>query len=225
MRVSDCFIELIAYVSYAIPHAETKQVSSEKIREDILRLITQSKVLAEKGDISHSDYDLSCFAVFVWIDETIMQSSWQGKVKWQKDLLQRRFYKTTGGGVEFYNKLEKLEPYENEVREVYYLCLVSGYSGRYGTTGEDVFIRDGLKASNLKRLTGTSDGISSLESDLLFPGSYQPEDLAGYTVKNNNKGRFLLSGLLGLGPVVVFGFLFVLYHFILNNQMITRLVP
>ncbi len=225
MRISHCFIELIAYVIYFRAESSNDHLSFEAFRDTCFKLIDQSKKRAEEADCSAEVYDNARFAVFVWIDETIMKSSWQGKGQWKKNLLQRQFYKTSGGGVEFYKRLEALEPEMNEVREVYYFCLVSGFSGAYGTTYEDYTIRDTIKTKQLKRLTGTADGLAVSANDVFFTSAYCDNDsvLAGRKIKKF--GFSFISSLFTFGPLFIFVFLFILYRFILNNEMITKLVP
>ncbi len=224
MRLVNCFIELIAYVIYFRSENCENDFSFDAFRNTCLKLIDQSEQRAEEVSCSAEEYDNARFAVFVWIDETIMKSSWQGQGQWKKNLLQRQFYKTSGGGVEFYQRLADIEPEQNELREVYYICLVSGFSGRYGITDRDLTARDTIKTKNLKRLTGTADGLGASANDLYFPAAYGNDDtmLAG-TV--SQKRFSLVTGLFTLGPLALFVGLFILYRFILNNEMITKLVP
>lgn len=224
MRLSDCFIELIAYINYFRIEKDHDNLSVEKVRKDILKLIEKSEKLSEENEFLYEDYNLARFAVFVWIDETIMQSLWTGKSQWKKNLLQRQFYKTSDGGVTFYKRLEKLEPEQNEIREVYYLCLVSGFSGMYGNSKEDIIIRDDIKAKNLKRLTGTSDGIASSANDILFTDSYINKNKNNPDSHKKKSGIALVSSLMVFGPLLIFIFLFILYRFILNKEMITTLL-
>ena len=223
MRLSDCFVDLIAYVTYAMENRENLPGGCDALYARLEDLIRQSEMTYTKHDFSREDYDLARFAVFVWIDETIMKSTWESKGGWTRKLLQRAYYKTTDGGVEFYRKLDALELEKTQVREVYFMCLTLGYSGRFGITGDDVTEREGLKSQNLKRLTGTTDALSVLSREKVFPDAYP----AGESVKKTG-GRWAMRGsfmavVLGIGPVGIFVFLYVLYHFILNNEIMTKL--
>ena len=224
MRLSHCFIDLIAYATYWRTEEAYSALSIEEMRSEMQKRIDKSLRLFEENSFSHDDYDLARFAVFVWIDETIMQSTWDGKAQWKKNLLQREYYKTSGGGVEFYNRLERLEPEQNEVREIYYLCLVSGFKGMYGTSNEDTFARDAIKSKNLKRLTGTMDGPAASAGEMLFSEAYG-NDLKAAGIKSRRFFMSPVSAMITFSPVAVFLFLFILYRFILNNEMITKLVP
>ncbi len=224
MRLCDCFIDLIAYVTYLRKNNAISTMTEDEVRLEIVKRIERSMLLFEENSFLHDDYDLARFAVFAWIDEAMMQMEWEGKKQWKKNLLQREFYKTSGGGLEFYNKIERLEPEQNDVREVYYLCLVSGFKGMYGPSEEDTFARDAVKSKMLKRLTGTTDAPSVPANDFFFPEGYG--DYRNRPESGRKKFRITpVSAMLTAGPVAVFLFLFLLYRFILNNEMTFKLVP
>ena len=145
-----------------------------------------------------------------------MESSWSEKQNWPGNSLQRKYYETTKGGVEFYDRLKNLEPDENHVREVYYFCLVSGFTGVYGNSEDQSLIIDEIKSKNLKYLTGTSDDISVSEG-MLFKQAYDFDRMPENTSSLKNR---LISPLYILGiasPVLIFIFLFFIYKLILNN--------
>ncbi len=223
MRLCHCFMDLIAYTIYFKNSAVHETLSDDAVRDEITKRIEISSHLFEENGFSDEDYDLARFAVFVWIDETIMQSAWPGKVRWKKRLLQREHYKTKGGGVEFYTKLNQLEPEQNNVREVYYFCLVSGFKGMYGSSGEDIIKRDSIKSKNLKRLTGTTEGPAMSANDILFADAYATTP-ATDIIRPKWFSATPFAAFIIACPVVVFLFLFIIYRYILNNEMVTKLV-
>jgi hypothetical protein len=79
MRLSDCFIELIAYTAMVIRPDGGGQAAFEQVEADIRRLIADSEAKCQQGVISSADYDLARFAVFAWIDETILIFQLGGK--------------------------------------------------------------------------------------------------------------------------------------------------
>ncbi len=216
MRLSDCFMELIAYVAYMMKSVDVSQPSFDQVSADIRRMISESEHLAEKGGFSSEDYMLARFAVFAWVDETILSSSWKEKGRWQGEQLQLAYYKTSEAGELFFEKLNAIGPHQRDVREVYYLCLVMGFQGRYCQEGDD-FLLDQLKTSNLKLLTGSSVGIPTLDRGELFPESYATDNLSG-DMAGAGKSRFSVFTMLAFGfPVVFYGILFFIYRFILSN--------
>ena len=215
MRLMDCYIELIAYVSYLLKSAATSHASLEQVKTDINQLIAKCDDNFHKSRLPQEDYDLSRFAIFAWIDEAILSSSWQEKGKWQSEQLQRTYYQTTDGGELFFDKLNQLTPQQEQVREVYYLCLSLGFSGRYCNPGDE-FLLEQLKNSNLKLLGGSPDQYA-MDEEVLFPSAY----LRGRTRKRKEsaKGkRFPLALLFGAtAPLLLYGMLFFIYRFILDN--------
>lgn len=225
MHLSDCFVDLIAYVAAGVKDPLVLPESCDAMARILDDLILESEEKRISGGFSVEDYNLARFAVFVWIDESIMKSSYKGKDLWRKYLLQRKYYKTTGGGVEFYKKLKSIELDQNQVREVYFLCLSLGYSGRYGLDGEDRIIRDRIKLQNLRHLTGTAEGLAPFSGkDKLFPLSYAE---GNPDAALNAKGLRWLSWkslVLGILPLGLIAFLFVLYRFILDNEITAKMV-
>jgi type VI secretion system protein ImpK len=215
MRLVDCFMNLFAYVTYLGKSRTEKQSSYDQVRADIRRLITQSESCLEDETVSREDYDMARFAVFAWIDETIMKSSWDGKNHWQREQLQRLYYQTADAGEIFFERLNTLGPHQRDVREVYYLCLALGFLGQYCNEGDE-YLLEQLKTSNLKLLMGSSISIPSLDKRELFPEAYPAESVEASPLKSRR--RFSPFTLICLcSPLVVYGILFLIYRFVLSN--------
>ena len=215
MRLTDCFIDIITYVAYLLKSATAKQPTYDQIRADIQRLIKQSEICLENGTVSREDYDHARFAVFAWIDEAIMGSTWDGKTHWQREQLQRMYYQTADAGEIFFERLNTLGLHQGDVREVYYLCLALGFTGQYCNEGDE-YLLEQLKTSNLKLLTGSSVGIPSLDKRELFPEAYPIESAEVTPLKTER--RFSPFTLICLAaPVVLYWTLFLIYRFVLSN--------
>lgn len=225
MHLTDCFMELVAYVAYFLKTVAKKQPSFEQVKADILRLLTKSEECVRKGLFSQEDYDQGRFMICAWIDEAILGSSWDHKNLWQREQLQRLYYNTTEAGEEVFERLNALGLHQREIRELYYLCLTLGFKGRFIHQGDE-YLLEQLKASNLKLLIGSSVGIPSLERAELFPESYPVESFEIGPQKQ--KLRFSVFTLIGLaGPVFLFGLLFLIYRFSLSGiaENFLRTVP
>jgi len=94
MRLTDCFIELVAYAAYFLKTVAKRQPPFDQVKADIQRLISKSQESLNNGAFSQEDYDLARFAIFAWIDEAILNSSWKEKHLWQGEQLQRFYYQT-----------------------------------------------------------------------------------------------------------------------------------
>ncbi len=215
MRLSDYFINLVAYVAYFIKHLDNQQPSFEQIKSDIQQHIAEIEKCAAQEPSSREDFDLARFAIFAWVDETIMNSTWEKRNRWQGELLQRVYFQTTAAGELFFDRLNNIGLHQRDVREVYYLCLAMGFTGRFCNPGDE-YLLEQLMTSNLKILTGSSVGVPSLTQSELFPEAY-PTDSADIQ-RPGTKNRFSLftMGCIGF-PVFLFGGLYLIYWFILNN--------
>jgi type VI secretion system protein ImpK len=216
MRLSDCFIELIAYTALVIRPDAGRQVPFEQVEADIRRLIAESEAACQQGGFSSEDYDLARFAVFAWIDETILSSSWEGRTRWLGEQLQRRYFNTSDAGKLFFERLNTIGPHQMDVREIYCLCLAMGFTGQYCNEGDD-YLLEQLKLSNIKLLTGSSMGLPDLTGTTLFPDAYAPENSL-LPATGPAPERFSTFTLMCAGaPVLLFGALFVVYRFILGH--------
>lgn len=225
MRIADCFMELLAYAAYFLKTVKERQPAFEQVKADIDRLVSLADTCLQEKGISKEDFDHARFAVFAWIDEVILNSSWNGKDRWQMQQLQRAYYQTTDAGEIFFTRLNKLGPHQNHVREVYYLCLAMGFTGRYIHEGDD-FLLEQLKTSNLKVLLGSSIGLPALDKGQLFAQAY-PQQVDQPKPQQQRKG-FSPIHLVGIAfPVVLYAALFFIYRFILNNigENLLSLVP
>jgi type VI secretion system protein ImpK len=208
-------MELIAYVAYFLKSVDTKQPTFEAVKGEIDRLISESYRHFEKGGFPSEEYDMARFAVFAWIDEAILNSVWKEKGRWQGELLQRVHYQTTDAGEIFYERLNTVSLQQRDVREVYYLCLAMGFTGRHCHPGDE-FLLSQLKGSNLKLLTGSSGGLPSLERIVLFPEAYGDSGKKEFP-QNKGKGVSAFTFLCIGFPAVLFVFLFIIYRFVLGS--------
>lgn len=206
---------VLAYVAYFLKNVAQKQPPYERVKADILRLMSESEEYLKKGLFSQDDYNLARFAICAWVDEAVLNSGWNEKDQWQREQLQRLYYNIADAGEAFFSRLNDLGPHQRDVREVYYLCLALGFMGRYCSEG-DKFLLDQVKTSNLKLLIGSSVGLPSLERTDIFPEAYPPEP--GEVASPTEKFSFTPFMLICLGgPVVLFIALYIIYAFILNG--------
>jgi type VI secretion system protein ImpK len=225
MHLTDCFMELVAYVVYFQRTAAAKQPPYEQVKADVLRLLTQSEGCLKRGVVPPEDYDLARFAICAWVDEALLNSAWGQKGLWQREQLQRLYYRTTDAGEEFFERLNAVGFQQREVREVFYLCLALGFMGRYCHKGDE-YLLEQLKSSNLKLLMGSSVGLPSLERTDLFPEAHPTDSVAISAQKKTL--RFSIATLACLvGPAVLFGLLYLVYHFALGGigENFLRTVP
>ncbi len=215
MHLSDCFVEVFAYVAYFLKSVEARQPDYEQVKSDIQRLVRESETLFNLGNFTPDDYDQGRFAVCAWVDEALLNSPWKYRSLWLKDQLQRSYYNTTDAGEEFFQRLSAIGLHQREAREVYYLCLALGFTGQYCHPGDEYQLEQ-IRTSNLKLLLGSSVGLPSLERTDLFPEAF-PAGSADAAQKRINRGSRLVTIICLGGPVLLFCLMYVIYRFTLGG--------
>ena len=77
MRLTDVYVNLMAYVAYFARCAAKNNPPYERVAADIHRLIEDIRGKMNRGEVSPEDGDPALFAVVAWVDETIMNSRWE----------------------------------------------------------------------------------------------------------------------------------------------------
>lgn len=217
MRLIDCFMKLIVYVVHAVRTVEETRLGFETFKGEIDRRLEKSQALKDQGNFSDRDYNYARMSVCVWIDEAVLNSKWEHKRQWQKESLQRRYYNIADGGMEFFDRLDKIGHEDRDVREVAYYCLNLGLAGRYVEKGDNVVL-DHLKASNLKRLFGSSAGEPTLENRRLFPEAYQKQTDLPAPQKRSFRWRAWPLAVVVSAIGLFFG-LMAIYHYLLRMDV------
>jgi type VI secretion system protein ImpK len=216
MRLMDHFIELVIYVAHFKWAADQRQPLYDQVKNDIERFIAISKKRVIQSSTPADDYDKARFAVFAWVDEVILNSNWSHKNRWESEQLQRIYFQTTNASELFFERLNTLGSHQQDVREVYYLCLALGFKGRYCQNSDEDLL-DQIKTSNLKILTGGAVGEPSF-GDLLLFAEERPTTNETPMMSSKYKRLFTSFTLFWFGlPLILFGALFFIYLFILDN--------
>lgn len=72
------------------------------------------------------------YAVVALVDEIVMSSTWPGAEQWRREPLQLHYYDNLLAGEEFFKRLDELRPgSDDDLMEVYLLCLTAGFQGRF----------------------------------------------------------------------------------------------
>jgi len=212
----DCFVDVLAYAALFKKTCALAQPPFEQVNGKIRQLMQDSAQKMVTAGIDPRSYDDARFALCAWIDETVMNSPWQHRAAWQRTLLQSEYYNTINAGAEFFDRLNQLHPDQNDVREIYYLCLGLGFAGRYSMEGDE-FLRDQLKKSNLRSLIGQVLEPVSYARGVLFENAYKTPagevPAARGALGMNPRMRWLF---IALPPLLVLA-LFLIYFFVLNG--------
>ena len=154
--------------------------SAEDLSSNIENFIETAKNEAFASGLSLEKFHQGLFPVVAWIDESVSgMKSWPDSYAWQKFLLQRRYFKTSLAGVEFYKRLSNLSDQSEEVRELYLIALCMGFLGKYTNNPKDGELAE-LKQKQYKLITSATKSQVNLwqtAESQLFPFAYQNKNL------------------------------------------------
>lgn len=205
MHLLDAFTELF-YFTVVNKEYDYAQFSFADMQVRYKDMITKAEERAKQSGFTDKQWLQALFAFAIWADEMILLSQWQDKYLWQQETLQRTYFHTANGGVEFYNRLNTLDQSENAVREVYTLCMSLGFRGRYFQDSEEN-VRKDLTMQNLRLIL--RDKNTALP-EVFFPCGY-------YGMGDTNRGRlrraWQIKDLILLGvPPLVFTLLYIMFQ-------------
>jgi len=226
MHLTDCFTDVMAYLNHSLRTIGVRQPPYGEIRCEIERFMATADAAARSEGLDGEEFDLARFAVCAWIDEAILSSSWEEKNTWLKEQLQRIHYATTDAGEEFFTRLTALGLNQREVREVFYLCLAFGFTGKYCKPGDEYHLEQ-LKTAQLKLLMGSSVGLPSLERTELFPEAWPSEPAPATVRPGRGQGSRAFLVAVAAVPVALFLILLLAYRFTLTGvgDTFLRTVP
>ncbi len=140
---------------------------AESFRHHIREAVkTAAQEARNRAGYSTDDIRMATLAVIGFLDETILNLQHPLFANWPRKPLQEELFGTHMAGEVFFQNLQELLGRNNsedlaDVLEVYYLCLLLGYRGRYslGDRGELQSIIQAT-AEKIRRIRGAFAGLS-----------------------------------------------------------------
>jgi type VI secretion system protein ImpK len=131
--------------------------------KDALKDIAQ---IATRRGYAKEDIQEANFAVVAFLDETVLSSQDPARTQWARKSMQEELFDQRSAGELFFKRLDALRAHGDslqlaEVLEVYYLCLLLGYEGRYaiGSKAELHLLMDNLR-ERIERIFGRNPEFS-----------------------------------------------------------------
>lgn len=179
-----------------------------EVQQQFLQSLQNAKRKAEKAGKRGSDIDEASFAVVAWIDEQIARYAdwWAGATPLQKTL-----FSTNNAGNEFFTHLSQLTAQQDEVREVYYLCLCLGFVGQYYyETGKNTDLSR-ISDNSERQLPHPPANVHLLAQEHITPQPYLSQDPSVPRVPGNwdqiiFRSALALAILLPIGGLLYFLF-------------------
>jgi len=114
---------------------------------------------------SAQDTRLAAFAVVGFLDESILNAQNPLFAEWPRKPLQEELFGTHMAGEVFFQNLRSLLSREDshdlaDLLEVYYLCILLGYRGRYSAGGGELHSILSATADKIRRIRGAFAGLS-----------------------------------------------------------------
>ncbi len=139
---------------------------SEAFRNRIKAAFKDISVAAASVGYSSEIVQEASFAVVAFLDEAVLSSPSAGQAHWARKNLQEELFDQRSAGELFFKHLEELRTHHDstqvaEALEVYYLCLLLGYEGRYasGSKAELHIMMDNLR-ERIERILGRQTDLS-----------------------------------------------------------------
>ncbi len=173
MKLVDYFIPVTAFIKAFEQDAGGR--TPEILSKEIDTLVNQARVDALKDGIELPRFQDALFPILAWADELISRSSaWDSGHAWQHHLLQRRYFKTSLAGREFFERLEAIDTRDSALREVYLLCLCLGFEGRYSMASDASELAQ-IRIEQYRTLQQQDPELARSDREL-FPEAYSSGD-------------------------------------------------
>lgn len=145
-----------------------KQVAadSESFRTGIKQVLATAEQDARTLGYSADDIRFGLFAVIAFLDETVLNCGQAMFAEWSRRTLQEEVFGVHMAGELFFQYLQQLMARQDsgdlaDVLEVYSLCLLLGFKGRYSATqGSDIPVLIRQLAEKIERVRGKTGELS-----------------------------------------------------------------
>lgn len=120
--------------------SNTMPLSSKDLRGMIDKMLRQINQVGVDRGYKEDQLNNARFALVAFVDEAVLAGPL--KQEWEKYPLQLEYFHEALAGTKFFDRLENLLKQldkDADVVEIYYLCLLMGYKGKF-----DVFLEDQL---------------------------------------------------------------------------------
>ncbi len=130
-----------AVLSWVIGFEHRRTEDFQTIYVSANDLYTRLAKEATEAGLDAAKIALMQYAWVALIDETVLQSHWNGQAEWQQRSLQMVYFQHNRAGEVFFEKLtfcEKNKSQYLDILEVFYLCLQCGFQGYYRLLPPDI---------------------------------------------------------------------------------------
>lgn len=160
-RLVDACAELFLFVTTLRRNAPAADFDKDTVRKSLIRIIDNAEADVQRFPDLRKDWESAKYAIVALADEVALHADWDGADTWELDLLEQHYFGRAMAGQEFYDRIEKLPPGNDQLAEVYFRCLSLGFKGRYRNRPEErQEMQQRLYRSLPGRLTSTNVAVS-----------------------------------------------------------------
>lgn len=154
---------------------------SAELRPSFERMLEELEQRAATLRFGAAQVQAVKFALAAFVDEVVLSESFPLRDKWEKYPLQLKYFGEHLAGIKFFDRLDEMmaqAEFDADVVEVYYVCLLLGFKGRY-----KIFLESQLKGV-IEQVAERLRAAGRLREGALSPhwrASDQPEPARDYS--------------------------------------------
>lgn len=135
--MTDAFADLVSPVlrhvvdlQHAVDQGEHPPLFT--VRDRLLALLAEADQKAAASTQLHHDYTLAKYALVYWLDEVLINSSWEHAQEWGQHILEWDLFRERLRADRFFERAREAEALAGtDPLEVYLLCGALGFRGRH----------------------------------------------------------------------------------------------
>jgi type VI secretion system protein ImpK len=193
----DCFDAAIRIRNSDAASVPPPEVLHHRLRGVVDEMLRRAAVLG----FSHQDAQDMAYALVALLDEVALTRPEPYRSFWMTNLLQLQYFNENVAGDGFFHRLQGIrkDPHRAEVLQVYYLCMLFGFQGRYRIRGGELELMT-LIDSVQKDL----ERAKPFDYDVLSPHGERPTE-SMLTGKRRLSPMFISLGAMMLALLVYGG--------------------
>ena len=150
-----------------------RQVAADAaaFRQHVKQLLSAAHEEGRRAGYAAGDVRLAMYALVVFLDESVLESQHEAFVGWPRKPLQEELFGGHTGGEQFFHNIRALLTRSDsedlaDVLEIYQLCLLLGFQGRYAGAVDELRRWMAAIAEKIARIRGPA---AQLSPDGLIP--------------------------------------------------------
>lgn len=148
---------------------------SNELRPQVAQMLKDFERRAERYRFSQKIIQVAKFGLAAFVDETVLTNNFPLKEEWERYPLQLEYFGEQLAGDKFFDKLDamikQIEVTQDAV-EIYYVCMLIGFKGRYAVYEKEKLLATMQKTANALVKVGK---IKSVELSPHWLAEDQPE--------------------------------------------------